>query len=331
MTVKDVISKSFVSRVPGWLRLAELPYGQLRAEYLKHHEGDEAYKSFSEVFSRLVGERSRQPPASSDTQDQQKDEPHRTKTTFLNDPSSGGEGPVGKANMQRTDIVRNSERQTLDPPGEVSSRREVVGLSALSSVDEDPVTNADSKNTEIASNSGRQKSETSEYYRSVQWWRLECAVEEVSTDTVTVLQGAFMKDGVERLATPQETILMHTVYKAVISWIENKSTGEERQKVFEATLGMPGERLRDFWDELKLICIKRSVARGELTEWDAEANTWCVNVFKIISEAWPILKDIREFHDLLTAADIAVTPESRITVAPQTPRTKGKSRKSERN
>ena len=66
-----------------------------------------------------------------------------------------------------------------------------------------------------------------------------------------------------------------------------------------------------------------------MTEWDAEANSLRANVFKIISEAWPILKDIREFHDLLSAADIAATPDTRITVAPQTSWTKGKSRTSE--
>ena len=75
-----------------------------------------------------------------------------------------------------------------------------------------------------------------------------------------------MKDRVERLATPQEMRPPHIVYKTVVSWIENKSTGKERQTVFEATLGMPDERLRDFRDGRKLIHIKHSVARGELTE-----------------------------------------------------------------
>ena len=55
-----------------------------------------------------------------------------------------------------------------------------------------------------------------------------------------------MKDGVERLAASQETLLLHTVYKAVVSWIENKSTGGERQKVFETILGISDEQLRDF-------------------------------------------------------------------------------------
>ena len=159
------------------MRLTELPYGQLRTEYLKHHEGDETYKSFSKVFSRLVGERSAQPPAISNARDQQKDGPPRTKTTVMNDPSSGDEGLVGKANMQHADTVRNSERHTSEPPEEASSRRETIDLSALSSVDEGPAINADTKNIESVRNSGRQKSETSKYYRSVQRWRLECAVE----------------------------------------------------------------------------------------------------------------------------------------------------------
>ena len=110
-----------------------------------------------------------------------------------------------------------------------------------------------------------------------------------------------------------------------VSWTKNKSTGDERQKLFEAVLDILDERLRDFRDGPKLIRIKRSVARGEMTEWDAEANVWCANVFKIISEAWPSLKDIREFHNLLATAGIAATPETRITVALQISRMKGKS------
>ena len=76
--------------------MAELPYGQLREECLKHHEGYEAYKSFSKVFSRLVGERSVQPSVSNNAQDQQKDGPPRTETIVLNDPSSGDEGLAAK-------------------------------------------------------------------------------------------------------------------------------------------------------------------------------------------------------------------------------------------
>ena len=96
---------------------------------------------------------------------------------------------------------------------EDASRRETINLNAFSSVDEGPVNNADTQHIDSVGNLEHQKSEPSKYYRSVQRWRLECTVEEASTDTVTVLQGAFMKDGVERLATPQETLLLHTVYK----------------------------------------------------------------------------------------------------------------------
>ena len=71
--------------------------------------------------------------------------------------------------------------------------------------------------------------------------------------------------------------------------------------------------------------MKRRPAKEELTEWDTEANTWCSNVFQMVSEAYPILKDIREFHNLLAAAGIAATPETRITAAPQTTLMKGKS------
>ena len=95
--LEDVIPKSFVNRVPGWLRVTELPYWQLRKEYLKHHEEDEVYKSFSEVFSRLVGERLVQPSVSNNVQNQQKDGPPSTETIVLNDPSSGDKGPADNA------------------------------------------------------------------------------------------------------------------------------------------------------------------------------------------------------------------------------------------
>ena len=55
--LEDVIPNSFIKRVPEWLRVTKLPYEQLRSKHLKHHGEDAAYKSFSEVFSRLVGER----------------------------------------------------------------------------------------------------------------------------------------------------------------------------------------------------------------------------------------------------------------------------------
>ena len=137
--------------------MAELPYGRLRAEYLKHHEGDEAYKPFSEVFSRFVGERSAQPSTSRNAQDQQKDGPPRTKTTVLSDPSSGGKGPVGKVDIQYSNMAMNSECQTSELPERASSRRETTDTSSLPSVDEGPVINADTKNIESVRTSGRQK------------------------------------------------------------------------------------------------------------------------------------------------------------------------------
>ena len=66
------------------------------------------------------------------------------------------------------------------------------------------------------------------------------------TDTVTILQGALIEFGVERLATPQETLLLYTIYKALVSWIENQPTSDERQKLFEAALDIPDGRLIDF-------------------------------------------------------------------------------------
>ena len=88
--------------------MAERPYERLQGGYLTHHEGDETCKPFAEVFSRFVG--LAQPSASRNAQDQQKDGPPRTKGTVLNNLSSGGEGPVDKANMQHADIVSISER-----------------------------------------------------------------------------------------------------------------------------------------------------------------------------------------------------------------------------
>ena len=55
-----------------------------------------------------------------------------------------------------------------------------------------------------------------------------------------------MEFGVKKLATPQETLLLHTIYKAMVSLIENQSTGDERQKLFEDVLDISDERLIDF-------------------------------------------------------------------------------------
>ena len=129
------------------------------------------------------------------------------------------------------------------PPEEALPRGKRVDLNAPSSVDEGSVNNTDTKNVESVGDSGCLKSGTPEYYRSVQRWQLECAANEAGTDTGTVLQGAFMKFGVKRLATPQETLLLHTIYKAVASLIQNQSTGDERQIFFEDVLDIPDERL----------------------------------------------------------------------------------------
>ena len=106
-----------------------------------------------------------------------------------------------------------------------------------------------------------------------------------------------MREGAKRLVTPQERLLLHTVYKAMGSFVENKFTDDEKQKVFEAALDIPDERLIFFRDRHKLIRTKHSVAEGKLKEWDVEAVAWRDNVFNIISQVWPILKDIKEFHE----------------------------------
>ena len=146
-----------MNRVPGWLHLAELPNGRFRAEHLKNREGDETYKPFSEVFSRFDGERLAQSSASRNAQDQQKDGPPRMKTTVLNDPSSDGEGPVGKVDIKHSNMAMNSERQTSKLPERASSRRETSGMTSLPSVDEGTIINADTNNIESVRTSGRQK------------------------------------------------------------------------------------------------------------------------------------------------------------------------------
>ena len=83
-----------------------------------------------------------------------------------------------------------------------------------------------------------------------------------------------MESDVKKLATPQNTLLLHNICKAMVNLIENQSTGDERQKLFEDVLHIPEERLIYFRDGRKLIHIKRRLAKGERTEWDAEANAW---------------------------------------------------------
>ena len=94
-------------------------------------------------------------------------------------------------------VSGNIQNQQKDGP----PHRETIDLNVFSSGNEDLVNNADTQNVDSVGNSERQTSEPSGYYHSVQQWRLECAVKKANTDTVTVLQETFMKDGMERLAT----------------------------------------------------------------------------------------------------------------------------------
>ena len=85
-----------------------------------------------------------------------------------------------------------------------------------------------------------------EYYRSVQRVRLELAANKTNIDTVTVLQDAFMKEGLKRPAISQEKLLLHNVYKAAVSYAENTSTDGEKRKVLEAIMDIPDKRPTDF-------------------------------------------------------------------------------------
>ena len=114
---EDVIPNSFINRVPEWLRVAKLPYEQLQSTYLKRHGEDAAYKSFSEVFSWLIEERSVQSSTSSNIQNQQKNGPPTKETIDLNALSSSNEGPVINAETRDVDSVGNSEHQATDPSG----------------------------------------------------------------------------------------------------------------------------------------------------------------------------------------------------------------------
>ena len=80
------------------------------------------------------------------------------------------------------------------------------------------------------------------------------AANKTNIDTVTVLQGAFMKEGSKRPATAQDKLLSQNVYKAGVSYVENTSTDREKQEVLEAIMCIPDERLKDFQDGDKLIC-----------------------------------------------------------------------------
>ena len=186
---EDMLPNNFINRVPGWIRMANLPYDHLRSACLKDSGEDVAYKSFSDVFSRLIEEMPVQPSTSSNCQNQQ---------------------DVG------------------------SSHKVANDLNNLSSCDKDPIHQTKSRNVDGVENSAHPTKELSEYYRSVQKLQLELTANKA--DTVTVLQGAFTREGVKRSATAQERLLLHDVYKAATSYIENKSTDDEKQKVLEAVM-----------------------------------------------------------------------------------------------
>ena len=168
------------------------------------------------------------------------------KRTVLNELSSCGKGSVDKADTQHTHAISTSEHQMAVPLKEALPCGETVDLNASSSSDKGSVNNAETRSVESVGDSGCLKSRTSEYYCSVKRWQLERADDDAGADTVTVLQGAFMEFGVNKLATPQETLLLHTICKAMVSLIENQSTSDERQKLLEAVLDIPDERLMDF-------------------------------------------------------------------------------------
>ena len=121
----------------------------------------------------------------------------------------------------------NTQNQQKDG----SLHRETNDLNILSSGDEGPVHHAKTWNVDSVGNSEHQVAEFSGYYRSDQRWRLERTADKGNVDIVTVLQGAFMREGVKRLVTSQERLLLHNVYKDMASFIENKFTKEEKQNV----------------------------------------------------------------------------------------------------
>ena len=104
-----------------------------------------------------------------------------------------------------------------------SLHRETIDLNVSSLGDEGLVHQTKTRNADSVGKLEHQATEHSGYYRSVQRWQLERIADKANADTVTVLQGAFMRKGVKRLATPQERLLLHNVYKAMASFIEKKN------------------------------------------------------------------------------------------------------------
>ena len=84
---------------------------------VERHGEDAAYKSFSEVFSRLIEERSVQSSTTSNIQNQQKYGPLHRETIDLDVLSSADEGSVHNAETWNVDSVGNSEHQAAEPSG----------------------------------------------------------------------------------------------------------------------------------------------------------------------------------------------------------------------
>ena len=104
-----------------------------------------------------------------------------------------------------------------------------------------------------------------------------------------------MKEGPERPSTAQEKLLLHNVYKAGVSFVENTSINREKREVLEAIVGISDERLKDFQDGNKLIRIKYHTMNGMPTEWEAEAVAWCDNTFTIIRDICPSSRMSKSF------------------------------------
>ena len=94
--------------------MANLPYEQLRSVCLKDYGEDEAYKSFSDVFSRLIKERPVQPSTSSNSQNQQDAGSLHKVVKDLNVLSSCDKGLVHQTKTRNVDGVKNSAHQATE-------------------------------------------------------------------------------------------------------------------------------------------------------------------------------------------------------------------------
>ena len=202
-------------------------------------------------------------------------------------PLSSGETPI-QSSTSNTNGDNQSNVESLQIVA-ASSRNRSSGNENLASL-----TKAPSKDNDVSLVHATKASP--EYHHSIQRVKLELAVKKTSVDTVTVLQGALMKEGTVRPATDQGKLLLHTVYKVWGSIVENEVTNREKQAVLEAITSIPDEQLRDFRDGDKLIRVKQHSRKGISMEWDAEAAAWCDKAFNIIRHIYPLLKDVKEFH-----------------------------------